>query len=138
MLNFREIYEFFFVGKFSIYTIGTGENLDTFNTEKYGEFLTYRNTVTVAEEQCQIYCDTRGTFWLKSLKGRTLLNGKLVRDSPVELKFGDVFYFSDIFGTWFESLVFRLAKRWNYWNTKIYRKFSWFPKEYPVFKFEVS
>ncbi|OXA45169.1 hypothetical protein Fcan01_20297 [Folsomia candida] len=112
-------------------TIGTGENLNSFNAAKYGEFLTFRNNADVAEEQCQIVCDTSGTFWLQSLQGRTFLNGKLVRDSPVKLKFGDIFHFSHIFSTCLDSLVIHLANR----RTILYRRNSrW--KEYAVFKFD--
>ncbi|XP_035702720.1 uncharacterized protein LOC118434078 isoform X1 [Folsomia candida] len=117
------------------YTIGSGENLDGFDREKHGQLLIFHNKANVDQEQCQIECDASGTFWLRSLgQTSTFLNGKLIRESPVKLKFGDIFYFSHIPSQFWDSLSTNEDMTVNGIKNLYRKNVSW--KEYAVLKFE--
>ncbi|OXA44306.1 uncharacterized protein LOC118438313 [Folsomia candida] len=116
------------------YTIG--KNLESFDPGKYGQFLKFCDNADVSEEHCQIECDASGNFWLRSLgQAKTFLNGKLIQDSPVKLKFGDILYFSYIFSPFWDSLLFHLAKSRGR-KKLLYRKNS-SGEEFAVFKFDI-
>ncbi|XP_035702764.1 uncharacterized protein LOC118434090 [Folsomia candida] len=116
------------------YTIGSGNDLENLDPEKYGQFLIFRNKADVAEEHCQIECDENGTFWLYSLgSANTFLNGKLIPDSPVMLKFGDIFHFSHIISQLWDSALIHLTK--TGYRKRLYRM-NKLGEEYAVFKFD--
>ncbi|OXA45348.1 hypothetical protein Fcan01_20031 [Folsomia candida] len=115
-------------------TIGSGQNLNSFNPEKHGEFLTFPNKADIADQHFQIECDPYGSFCLRRFGWQNIfLNGYLIQNYPVELEFGDIFYFSPIFPQCWDSFLIPIVKNKD-WKRLLYRK-NRAGKEYVVFKF---
>ncbi|OXA64578.1 hypothetical protein Fcan01_00702 [Folsomia candida] len=95
------------------YTIGSGNDLENLDPEKYGQFLIFRNKADGSAKTC--------------------LNGKLIPDSPVMLKSGDIFHFSHIFSQLWDSVLIHLVNIGD--GKRLYRK-NKLGEEYAVFKFD--